>query len=141
MTMQVRPMEGDILPEVCEFLREGARALESRGVDRERIVLDPGVGFGKTVEQNFSTLASQAALLKLGYPLLVGWSRKSSLGRVAGPRDPASVPAGQHERMAPSLAAALLAAEHGAHVLRVHDVRDTWQALQVLQHYRKEETT
>lgn len=137
-TMQVQPMVGAIVPEICEFLLNSARALETRGVARERIVLDPGVGFGKTVGQNFSTLARQHDLLALGYPLLVGWSRKSSLGTVAGPRDPGTVPAGQHERMAPSLAAALLAAEHGARVIRVHDVRDTWQALQVLQHFKNE---
>ena len=140
-TMQVQPMAGDIVPEVREFLAGVAGDLESRGVGHERIVLDPGVGFGKTVEQNFSTLARQDVLLALGYPLLVGWSRKSSLGKVASPRDPGTVPAGQHERMAPSLAAALLAAEHGAHVLRVHDVRDTWQALQVLQEFSKKEAT
>jgi len=135
-TMQVQPMDGDVIPAILGFLRESAAALQARGVARERIALDPGVGFGKTVEQNFSTLRAQPALLELGHPLLVGWSRKSSLGRIAGPRDPSSVPAGQHERLAPSLATALLAAEHGAHVLRVHDVRDTWQALQVLQAYR-----
>ena len=156
-TMQVQPMEGNIIPTdhfqatlavqyrhhnvetdevVRSFLGESAVALQALGVARERIALDPGVGFGKTVEQNFSTLTAQPALLSLGHPLLVGWSRKSSLGRVASPRDPASVPAGQHERLAPSLAAALLAAEHGAQVLRVHDVRDTWQALQVLQAFR-----
>lgn len=135
-TMQVQPMEGDVIPAILAFLGDSAAALQALGVARERIALDPGVGFGKTVEQNFSTLTAQPALLFLGHPLLVGWSRKSSLGRVASPRDPASVPAGQHERLAPSLAAALLAAEHGAHVLRVHDVRDTWQALQVLQVFR-----
>ena len=135
-TMQVQPMEGNIIPAIVAFLGDSAVALQALGVARERIALDPGVGFGKTVEQNFSTLTAQPALLSLGHPLLVGWSRKSSLGRVASPRDPASVPAGQHERLAPSLAAALLAAEHGAQVLRVHDVRDTWQALQVLQAFR-----
>ena len=129
-------MEGNIIPAIVAFLGDSAVALQALGVARERIALDPGVGFGKTVEQNFSTLTAQPALLSLGHPLLVGWSRKSSLGRVASPRDPASVPAGQHERLAPSLAAALLAAEHGAQVLRVHDVRDTWQALQVLQAFR-----
>jgi len=93
------------------------------GVARERIVCDPGIGFGKTVEQNFALLARQRELLADGHPLLVGWSRKSSLGQVTG------LPLEQ--RMVPSVAAALLAVEHGARVVRVHDVRETAAALQV----------
>ncbi len=131
-TMQVSPMEGDVVPAVLAFLQEAAQALQSRGVARERIVLDPGIGFGKTVAQNFSLLARQGELLVAGYPLLAGWSRKSSLGAVAGPRAGGTVPAGQHERLAPSVAAALLAVERGAAIVRVHDVRETVQALQVL---------
>jgi dihydropteroate synthase len=131
-TMQVHPMEGDVLPAVRAFLQEAARELLARGVARERIVLDPGIGFGKTVAQNFSLLARQGELLAAGYPLLAGWSRKSSLGAVASPPPGSTVPAGVHERMAPSVAAALLAAERGAAVVRVHDVRETVQALKVL---------
>lgn len=131
-TMQVRPMEGDVLPVVSAFLAEAAQDLRARGVARERIVLDPGIGFGKTVAQNFSLLARQGELLGLGYALLAGWSRKSSLGAVASPRPGSTMPAGQHERMAPSIAAALLAVERGAAIVRVHDVRETVQALQVL---------
>jgi dihydropteroate synthase len=131
-TMQVRPMEGDIVGPVREFLQHCVLALTVRGVDASRIVLDPGVGFGKTVAQNFSLLARQADIASLGRPLLVGWSRKSSIGAVAGLRPGCLPTAGQHERMAPSVAAALLAAERGAQVLRVHDVRETVQALQVL---------
>lgn len=131
-TMQVRPMEGDVLPAVQAFLQQAAEDLRRRGVAAGRIVLDPGIGFGKTVAQNFSLLARQAELLDLGYPLLAGWSRKSSLGAVASPPPGSVVPAGQHERMAPSVAAALLAAERGASVVRVHDVRETAQALKVL---------
>jgi dihydropteroate synthase len=131
-TMQVRPMEGEVLPAVQAFLQQAAEDLRRRGVAAGRIVLDPGIGFGKTVAQNFSLLARQAELLDLGYPLLAGWSRKSSLGAVASPPPGSVVPAGQHERMAPSVAAALLAAERGASVVRVHDVRETAQALKVL---------
>jgi dihydropteroate synthase len=131
-TMQVSPMEGDVLPAVSTFLADAAQDLRTRGVAQERIVLDPGIGFGKTVAQNFSLLARQGELLGLGYALLAGWSRKSSLGAVAGPRPGSVGPAGQHERMAPSIAAALLAVERGAAIVRVHDVRETVQALQVL---------
>ncbi|KRB99049.1 dihydropteroate synthase [Hydrogenophaga sp. Root209] len=125
-TMQVAPMEGDVLPAVSAFLRERARALMARGVAHERIVLDAGVGFGKTVAQNFSLLARQSELMALGWPLLAGWSRKSSLGAATGREVPA-------ERVAASVAAALLAVERGARVVRVHDVRETVDALRVWQ--------
>jgi dihydropteroate synthase len=93
---------------------------------RSRLLIDPGIGFGKTVAQNFALLARQQELLTLGFGLLAGWSRKSSLGAVTG-LDQA------HERVVPSVAAALLAVERGASVVRVHDVRETVQALKVLQ--------
>jgi len=95
-------------------------------------VLDPGIGFGKTVAQNFALLARQQELLAAGYPLLAGWSRKSSIGAVASPPPGTALPAGVHERMVPSVAAALLAVERGAAVVRVHDVLATMQALKVL---------
>lgn len=123
-TMQRAPMEGDAVPQVREFLRVRSEALRSRGVDAARIAWDPGVGFGKTVEQNFALLARQGELLDEGYALLVGWSRKSSLGSVTG--------LAVNERLAPSVAAALLAVERGAHVVRVHDVKETLAALKVL---------
>jgi dihydropteroate synthase len=128
-SMQVAPMEGDVLPGVMNFLRERAAALTALGVARERIVLDPGIGFGKTVAQNFSLLARQAELLPLGFALLAGWSRKSSLGAVTGREVPA-------ERVTASVTAALLAVERGARVVRVHDVRDTVDALKVWQALR-----
>lgn len=125
-TMQRQPMEGDAPAQVRAFLVEAALQLRTRGVAAERIVLDPGIGFGKTVAQNFALLAHQAQLLGLGHALLAGWSRKSSLAAVAGSADrPAS------ERLVPSLAAALLAVERGARIVRVHDVRETVAALQV----------
>ena len=97
-----------------------------------RICIDPGIGFGKTVQQNFALLGQQAALLPLGYPLLAGWSRKSSLAAVTG-RSLASVATlDVRDRLVPSVAAALLAVQNGAHVVRVHDVKETVQALKVL---------
>jgi dihydropteroate synthase len=97
--------------------------LLARGVARARIAWDPGVGFGKTPAQNFDLLARQSALLADGWPLLVGWSRKSSLGAVTG------LPVSQ--RLVPSVAAALLAVERGARIVRVHDVAETVAALKV----------
>jgi dihydropteroate synthase len=103
--------------------------------------LDPGIGFGKTVAQNFALLARQGELLQAGYPVLAGWSRKSSLGAVTGLEAQASLGAqghGEsseacHPRMLPSVAAALLAVERGARVVRVHDVKETVLALKVWQ--------
>jgi dihydropteroate synthase len=125
-TMQVQPMEGNVLPDVVDFLQSRAQALQALGVAPERVVLDPGVGFGKTVVQNFSLLAHQGRLLALGYPLLAGWSRKSSLGAVTGHNAPTA-------RVTASVAAALLAVERGARIVRVHDVRETVDALRVWQ--------
>ena len=132
-TMQRQPMQGDAPAQVLDFLAHAAKALRQRGVAASRIVLDPGVGFGKTVEQNFALLAHQPALLAAGYPLLVGWSRKSSLSVVAAlVGEGASEPSpSAHRRMVPSVAAALLAVERGARVVRVHDVRETVAALHV----------
>ena len=122
-TMQVAPMDGDVLPQVLSFLEHSAQSLQALGVEKARIVLDPGIGFGKTVEQNFGLLARQRELLAPGYPLLAGWSRKSSLGAVTG--------LDVEQRLLPSVAAALLAVERGARIVRVHDVRETVQALEV----------
>lgn len=131
-TMQAAPMEGDVVPQVLSFLERLAQELQGLGVEKSRIVLDPGIGFGKTVAQNFALLARQQELLAAGYPLLAGWSRKSSIGAVASPPPGTALPAGVHERMVPSVAAALLAVERGAAVVRVHDVLATVQALKVL---------
>lgn len=127
-TMQQAPLSGDtgdVVGQVGAFLADAAQHLQAQGVAKARIALDPGIGFGKTVEQNFALLAQQSHLLALGYPLLVGWSRKSSLGAVTG------LPV--QERLVPSVVAALLAVQAGASVVRVHDVRDTVAALAVLQ--------
>ena len=122
-TMQLAPMDGDAVPPVHAFLRAASAPLRAQGVAAERIAWDPGIGFGKTPDQNFALLARQDELLADGYPLLVGWSRKSSLGAATGlPVD---------ERLVPSVAAALLAVERGARIVRVHDVRETVAGLQV----------
>ena len=131
-TMQVTPMVGDVVPQVLDFLTQSARELEALGVARQRIVLDPGIGFGKTVAQNFSLLAKQQVLTTSGFPVLAGWSRKSSLAAVLGSLDTATSAGGPHPRLMASVAAALLAVERGAAVVRVHDVRETVQALKVL---------
>jgi len=130
-TMQLAPMQGDVVPQVRAFLVQAAQSLLALGVSKSRIMLDPGIGFGKTVAQNFSLLARQAELLQAGFPLLAGWSRKSSLAGMVPPGTPGASLAAA-ERLVPSLAAALLAAERGASVLRVHDVKETVQALRVL---------
>jgi dihydropteroate synthase len=117
------PAYADVVDEVKRFLHERAQVLRTVGVAAERIALDPGIGFGKTVAHNFALLARQPELLALGYPLLAGWSRKSSLGAVTGK------PVG--DRLIASVAAALAAAQQGARVLRVHDVAATREALQV----------
>jgi len=124
-TMQTLPMQGLAIGPVVAFLKHQVSALQALGVAPSRIALDPGVGFGKTVAQNFELLACQAELLALGYPLLVGWSRKSSLGAVTG--------CAVDDRLVPSIAAMLLAVERGAHLVRVHDVAPTVQALKVWQ--------
>ncbi len=136
-TMQAAPMEcADVVAEVasdlllfCELLTPYFIGLDGKITHKNRMLLDPGIGFGKTVAQNFALLARQTELLRLGYPLLAGWSRKSSLGAVTGLQ--------AKDRMLPSVAAALLALERGASVLRVHDVRETVQAVQVWQAMRE----
>ncbi|MGB4060936.1 MAG: dihydropteroate synthase [Burkholderiaceae bacterium] len=131
-TMQVLPMQGDVVPQVVQFLKQTSEQLEALGVKKDRILIDPGIGFGKTPAQNLALLARQQALAPLGLGVLAGWSRKSTLGHVVGDGGAA---APQHtlatHRLVPSVVAALLAVQHGAHVVRVHDVRETCQALAV----------
>jgi dihydropteroate synthase len=132
LSMQVSPMEGDVVSQVGLFLTQVADTLNVAGVDKSRIVLDPGIGFGKTVSQNFTLLARQSEFLTLGYPLLAGWSRKSSLAALTSATTSAAFSSMAHARLVPSVAAALLAVERGAGIVRVHDVLETVQALQVL---------
>ena len=131
-TMQMEPMQGDVVPQVLSFLTRVALDLHRQGVGKDRIVIDPGIGFGKTVAQNFSLLARQRELLAGGYPVLAGWSRKSSLAGATSTSLSSLATLDVQSRMVPSVAAALLAVERGARIVRVHDVRETVQALAVL---------
>lgn len=129
-SMQLQPLEGDVMALVEDFLADRLVRLHSLGVDARRLLLDPGIGFGKTLAQNFRLLARQSEFLRLGRPILAGWSRKSSLGVVLVQEG--QVPEAT-ERKTASVAAALLAVERGASVLRVHDVKETVEALKVWQ--------
>lgn len=122
-TMQAAPVYADVVTEVRDFLAERAQAALAAGIARERLCIDPGIGFGKTVDHNLALLRRQEELTRLGLPLLVGWSRKSTLGHVTG-RD-------VNHRLPASLAGALLSAMAGANVLRVHDVAATVDVLKV----------
>jgi dihydropteroate synthase len=133
LTMQQAPAYDDVVGEVASFLRERALALEAAGVDRGRIALDPGFGFGKTLEHNRRLFQALPALAAMGYALLVGVSRKRMIADLTGGRPMA-------ERAAGSVAAALLAAQNGASLLRVHDVRETVDALSVWMALRFPET-
>ena len=124
-SMQSAPDYIDVIHEVGVFLATRAAAVLAAGVAAERIVLDPGIGFGKSADHNLALLARQHELLALGYPLLIGWSRKSTLGVLTG-RTVA-------ERQPASLAAALAAVQRGARIVRVHDVGATVDALRVWQ--------
>ena len=126
-SMQTEPMQGDaasVASQVLLFLEQRRQFIYRLGIDLNRIIIDPGIGFGKTVEQNFALLARQRELLALGLPVLSGWSRKSSLGAVTG--------LAMADRMPPSIVAVVLAVQNGASIVRVHDVRETVAALKVL---------
>ena len=127
-TMQVAPRYEDVVAEVRVFLRERIARLETAGVSRQRIALDPGFGFGKTVEHNFTLLRELQRFASLGCPVVAGLSRKSMLGAVTG--------RAVGDRTTASVVGAVLAAERGARLLRVHDVAATrdglrvWEAMQ-----------
>ena len=122
-TMQQHVVYTDVVSEVKAFLVERARACERAGIAGNRIVLDPGFGFGKTVAHNLALLRWLEDLVALGYPVAVGLSRKSTIGALTG--------RAMDERVAGSVAAALVAVERGAAIVRVHDVRETVDALNV----------
>ena len=124
-TMQAAPRYDDVVADVARFLEERLEHAVAEGVPEERICLDPGIGFGKTVEQNLELVRRLDALVALGRPVVVGFSRKSSLGRILG--DPEATTG----TLPASLGAAVAAFEHGAWMLRVHDVRETVEALSV----------
>lgn len=122
-TMQVETAYADVVAEVRDFLARRAAACERAGIARNRIVVDPGFGFGKGVAENLALLRRLRDLVAAGYPVLAGLSRKSTIGAITG-RSPG-------DRLAGSLAAALMAVERGAAIVRVHDVRETVDALRV----------
>jgi len=122
--MQDNPHYRNVRREVSAFLSERLRVIEAAGVQRERVILDPGFGFGKTARHNFELLNALEQLQQLGHPLLVGMSRKSMLGHVTG-RDVG-------ERLSASIAAATIAALNGASIIRAHDVRETVDAVKVV---------
>ena len=123
LSMQFNPEYQDVIAEVIFFLRERADLLKSKGVDANRIAIDPGFGFGKSLEHNLRMLSQFSDFSSLGYPVLAGMSRKSMFGKLTG-KD-------THERVAPSIAAAIMAADRGAKIIRVHDVPETVDALKL----------
>ena len=131
-TMQQSPRYDDVVAEVAAFLAGRARALEQAGVASERIVLDPGFGFGKTLEHNRTLFRGLPAIAALGYPVLAGVSRKRMIGDITG--RPVA------ERAPGSIVAAVLAVQNGARLLRVHDVRETVDALAIWAALRPERT-
>ena len=150
-TMQIQPMDTneDVVQRVkadllsfyehlavifCRLEADSPLSADGKMSLKQRLLIDPGIGFGKTVAQNFALLARQSELLELGFPLLAGWSRKSSLGAVTGLSE-------AKDRLIPSVTAALLSLERGASVLRVHDVREMKQALTVWQAMRQSAVT
>jgi dihydropteroate synthase len=126
-TMQRDPHYDDVVREVRDFLEQRVTACERAGIARERIVVDPGFGFGKTAQHNLQLLRALGQFEDLGVPLLVGLSRKSTVGRITGRP--------VEERLAGSLAMALLALQGGARILRVHDVGETLDVVRVWQAY------
>jgi dihydropteroate synthase len=124
-TMQVAPSYDDVVSDVAAFLEERMRFAVGAGIAEERICLDPGIGFGKTVEQNFELIRRLDEIAALGRPVVIGFSHKSSLGRVLGDTEATTGP------LSASLAAAVTAYERGATILRVHDVRETVEALAI----------
>jgi dihydropteroate synthase len=123
-TMQAAPRYGDAVAEVREFLRRRVETCQAAGIARDRLVIDPGFGFGKTLEHNLALLAGLSVIASDGLPVLAGLSRKRMIGVLTG--------RGEGERLAGSLAAAVVAAINGARIIRAHDVRETVDALAVL---------
>jgi dihydropteroate synthase len=126
-TMQRDPRYDDVVSEVKAFLEQRLRFAVAAGIPEERICLDPGIGFGKSVEHNFELIRRLDELVDIGHPIVVGFSRKSSLGKILGDRDATTGP------LSASIAAAVAAYERGATILRVHDVREHVEALTAAQ--------
>lgn len=124
-TMQASPVYQDVVADVMGFLSDRARRCENSGIERKRIVLDPGFGFGKTLQHNVELFTHLEKILSLGYPLLVGVSRKRMIGELLGDRP-------VDDRVIGSVTAAVLSAQKGAKIIRVHDVPETIQAIEIM---------
>ncbi|TLU62009.1 dihydropteroate synthase [Thalassotalea litorea] len=129
-TMQDAPHYDDVLQDVIQFFKERIKVCEQAGIQRKNIIVDPGYGFGKTLQQNYQLLANQHELQELGLPILAGISRKSMIGNLLN--RPVA------ERLSGSLSAAVIAAMNGASIIRVHDVKETADAINVLNATHKE---
>ncbi|KGJ95829.1 dihydropteroate synthase [Thalassotalea sp. ND16A] len=123
-TMQTKPQYNNVVDDVETFFKQRIQVCQQAGIDKNRIIIDPGYGFGKTLEQNYQLLANQQQLLALGTPILAGISRKSMIGNL--------LDAPVEQRLAGSLSAAVLACINGAKIIRVHDVKETVDAIKVL---------
>jgi dihydropteroate synthase len=124
-TMQKSPQYAEVVADILDYLAQRLAACETAGIPRSRLLVDPGFGFGKTLEHNLALLSRLSAFRRLGVPVLIGISRKSMLGQLTGRP--------VEERLAASVAAAILAAQRGASIIRVHDVAETVDALKILQ--------
>jgi len=124
-TMQINPQYTDVVTEVKQFLADRVEACLAHGIARERIMLDPGFGFGKTTAHNVALIQHLGSFVELGFPLLVGLSRKSVLGRIAG--------GDEQQRLHAGLAASVISVMKGAKIVRVHDVKATVDALKVVE--------
>ncbi|MDG1815949.1 MAG: dihydropteroate synthase [Glaciecola sp.] len=123
-TMQKNPHYDDLIKDISMFFKARITACEDVGINKERIILDPGFGFGKTLEQNYQLLAKLSEFKSLGLPLLSGTSRKSMIGNLLN--------RGVNERLSGSLTTAILAVQNGASIIRVHDVKETMDAMKIL---------
>lgn len=127
-TMQIQPDYEDVVAEVRTFLTSRIAACEAVGIPRHKLIIDPGFGFGKTLEHNLSLLRELPTLAAIGVPVLAGLSRKSMIGQLLNP----AAPPPAEDRLHGSIAAAVLAARNGARILRVHDVKPTVEALKIV---------
>ncbi len=126
-TMQQGPVYGDVVHEVRDYLLERARRAESFGIGREQIWVDPGIGFGKTVQHNLLLLKRLGVLVEAGYPVMVGVSRKSFIGRILGSDHPLP----PEDRLEGTLAAQIVAQFNGARIIRAHDVKEARRAIEI----------
>lgn len=132
-TMQVKTLYNSLITDILEYLRDAISRAEDAGIDREKIIVDPGIGFGKTFEHNLEILKNLSDFKVLGRPILAGTSRKSFIGKILN-----TLP---RERVSGTIASCILAAKSGARILRVHDVKETKQAFEVMNAINEERKT